>query len=163
MEEAPSHRNFPRYACEGAAEILQNGKLYGWGTVGEISRSGCYIETSHPLPITTEAQVRLTIGDILLDLVAKVAWTTPQVGMGMYFEVVPPEEENKLAQILRKVTGLAPPPAVQQLERPQPTSSAPIRITREAAPGILAKIVERINAKGVLTRQELIDIVKTAS
>jgi hypothetical protein len=151
--------------------------------VTEISRSGCFIETIHPLAITTEAQLRLTIGDILLDLVAKVAWTTPQVGMGMYFEVVPPEEENKLAQILRKITGGAPPPLAQPVERPQPsvapverpqpssapverpqpTGSAPVRITREAAPEILAKIIERINAKGVVTRQELVEIVKATS
>jgi hypothetical protein len=35
------------------------------------------------------------------------------------------------------------------------------RITRETAPNILAKIVERINEKGVLTRQELFDIFES--
>jgi hypothetical protein len=34
-------------------------------------------------------------------------------------------------------------------------------VTRETAPDILLKIVERINEKGVLTRQELRDIVKS--
>jgi hypothetical protein len=100
----------------------------------------------------------------------------------MYFEVVPPEEENKLAQILRKITGGALPPAAQHVARPQPSSapverpqpssapverpqpsSAPVRITREAAPEILAKIIERINAKGVVTRQELVEIVKATN
>jgi hypothetical protein len=35
-----------------------------------------------------------------------------------------------------------------------------VGITREAAPDILAIIIKRINEKGVLTKQDLLDIVK---
>jgi PilZ domain len=157
--EQLNRRLSPRYPCMGAAEILQSGKRWGWGKVSDISRCGCYIETDHPLPNGTEAQLRLTIADMLLDICAKVVSTTPVVGMGMEFTAVPDEQENKFAQILHKITATDLSPAVQQAGHPQPRS-ATIEITKEAAPGILAKIIKRINEKGVLTRQELIDIVK---
>jgi PilZ domain len=159
MEEDLKRRGCPRYPCAGAVEILQSGTLCGWGTVSEISRGGCYIETGHPLPLATEVQLRLTIADTLLDISAKVAWTTPQIGMGMRFEGVPPAQESKLAQILAEVTGGGVSPVVQQAEHPQP-SGATVRITREAAPDVLAKVIKRINEKGVVTKQELIEIVK---
>jgi hypothetical protein len=152
------HRRFPRYPCRGAAEILQSGRHSGQGTVSKISRGGCYIETARPLPLGTEVQLRLTVADIGLYIGAKVA-CTDLVGMGMEFMVVPPEQGNKLAQTIEKVTGTDFSPAVLQAERTQPNTMA-FRITREVAPDILAEIIKRINEKGVLTRQELLDIVK---
>jgi hypothetical protein len=151
------HRRFPRYPCRGAAEILQSGRHSGQGTVSKISRGGCYIETARPLPLGTEVQLRLTVADIGLYIGAKVA-CTDLVGMGMDFMVVPPEQGNKLAQTIEKVTGTDFLPAVMQAERGEPNTV--FRITQKAAPDILAEIIKRINEKGVLTRQELLDIVK---
>jgi hypothetical protein len=161
MEEESTRRGVPRHPCTGAAEILQNGKCCGWGKVNDISCTGCYIETVYPVPAGTEVQLRLTIAGTVLDLGARVVWSTPQVGMGMCFVIVSPEENNKLAQILEEVTATGPSPAVQQAERLQP-SGATVRITREAAPDILAKIIKLLNEKGVLTRQEMIEIVKAS-
>jgi hypothetical protein len=73
--------------------------------------------------------------------------------------VMPPEQGNKLAQIIEKITGPDLSLAVLQAERGEPNTV--FRITQEAAPDILAKIIKRINEKGVLTRQELRDIVKS--
>ena len=150
------HRRFSRYPCTGVAEILQSGRHSGHGTVSIISRSGCYIETAQPLPLGTEVQLRLTIADTGLYVGAKVVCTDPLTGVGMEFMVVPPDQGNKLAQIIEKVAVLDL--AVLQADRMPPNTV--FRITRETAPDILAKIVERINEKGVLTRQELVDIVK---
>jgi hypothetical protein len=109
------------------------------------------------LPLGTEVQLRLTVADIGLYIGAKVA-CTDLVGMGMDFMVVPPEQGNKLAQTIEKVTGTDFLPAVMQAERGEPNTV--FRITQKAAPDILAEIIKRINEKGVLTRQELLDIVK---
>jgi hypothetical protein len=98
-------RRFPRYPCTGDAEILQSGERWGWGTVSDISRGGCYIETMHPLPTGTEAQLRLVIAGIFLDISASVVSSDPMFGMGMDFLVVPTELWNKLPQIIEKVTG----------------------------------------------------------
>ena len=106
MGENSERRIYPRYRCSGAADILQNGKLWGWGKVSDISRGGCYLETDQTLPVGTEAQLRLTIADTLLDIDGMVASATPVVGMGIDFVTVSPEQENKLARIIDKVTAI---------------------------------------------------------
>ena len=123
---------------------------------------------SEALPLGTEVELRLTIAGVSLVIGARVVWTTPQVGMGMFFQEVSPEAESHLSQILEgsSATGSSavaqqPEPPQQPASPPQP-SSAKVRITREAAPDILAKIIARVNEKGVLTRQELIEIVKAS-
>jgi len=160
MEEHSERRRSARFPCTGAAEILRGGQRWGWGTLSDISSGGCYIETDHPLPIGIEARLRLTIADILLDIGARAVSITPLVGMGMEFIAVPQEQANQLAKIMDKVTAIHPSPALQHAESSGPSRVA-VRITREAAPDILAKIIERVNEKGVLTRQEFIDIVKS--
>lgn len=159
MEEGSERRRFPRYHCTGAAEVLQSGKRWGWGKVTDISRVGCYIETDHPLLVGTEAQLRLMIADISLDIGVKVISSTPYFGTGLDFLAVTPELDNTLAQIIDKVSGIALSHSVVQAELPQ-INSETIQVTREAAPDILAKIIKQINENGVLTRQELLDIVK---
>ena len=117
-------RRFPRYPCTAKAEILQSGKRWGWGTVSDISRGGCYIETMHPLPIGTEAQIRLTIAGIFLDISANVVSSDPTFGMGMDFTVVPAEQWNKLPQVIEIVADLNHSPSVLQVEaNPEKTQS----------------------------------------
>jgi hypothetical protein len=153
----------PRFPCTGAVEMLQKGSHCGWGKVSDISRHGCYLETVHPLPVGAEVQLRLTIAGTLLEIGARVVWATPQVGMGMYFLIASAEENNELAQILEEVSATGSrSPAVQPADSTQPSGTS-VGITREAAPEILAKIIKRINETGVLTRQELIEIVKANS
>jgi hypothetical protein len=113
------------------------------------------------LPLGTEVQLRLTIADTGLYVGAKVVCSDPLTGMGMEFIVVPSDQGNKLAQIIENITVPDLSRAVLQAERMQ--TNTVFRITRETAPDILAKIVERINEKGVLTRQELVDIVNANS
>lgn len=149
----------PRYPCDGAAEIFQNGRCCGWGKLNDISRGGCYLETVYPMLAGTEARLRITIAGSVLEVDARVVWTTPQVGMGMYFVIDSPQEANNLAQIVDEVAEKVRPPALEATAQARPGGAA-IRITREAAPEILAKIIQRMNEKGVVTRQELIDMVK---
>jgi hypothetical protein len=152
-------RHDPRYRCSGAVEISQHGKRWGWGRINEISHGGCYIEIEHPLPAGTELQLRFTIADCELEIGAKVASADPTIGMGMEFMAVSEEQEVKLVEILGKVAVDNAPPEVE--EHPQPARST-VRITPAAAPAILAKIIKHMNEKGVLTRQELAEIVKSS-
>ena len=161
MVESPDmqfleRRRFPRYPCTGYAEILQSGRHLVRGAVNDISLGGCYIETAELLLPGTEVQLRLTIVDTALYIGAKIVAADPQVGMRMDFMVVPPEQGKKLARIIEKIK--VPDFAVLQAERVEPNTV--FRITPETAPDILAEIIKRINQRGVLTRQELRDIVK---
>lgn len=159
MCETAERRVFPRYRCDGVVDILQGERRWGWGKVSEISRGGCYIETDHTLPVGDEVQLRITIAGAMLDIGGRVASATQLVGMGMDFVATSAEQESNLAQIVEKVAPVEVSPAAPPEKPPQPNSST-IRITREAAPGILAEVIKRINETGVLTRQELANIVK---
>jgi PilZ domain-containing protein len=161
MGEDSERRQFPRYPCVGSVEILQSEQRCGWGKVSDFSLGGCYIETAHPFPVGTEAHLKLTVANMLLIVDAKAVSATPLVGMGMEFIVMTPEQENRLAQIMEGLTATDTSPALQQAEGSEP-NTATVQITREAAPVILAKILERVNEKEILTRQEILDIVKSS-
>lgn len=160
MEGNSERRRSPRFPCTGAAEILHGGQRWGWGKLSDISHGGCYIETDNPVAVGIEVRLRLTIADTLLDISARAVSITPLVGMGMEFLAVLEEQEIKLARIMNKFAAVAPSPAVPQTDSSD-AKPATVHITREAAPEILAKVIERINQAGVLTRQELIHMVKS--
>jgi Tfp pilus assembly protein PilZ len=161
MEQQLSCRDYHRYPCEGAAEIFQNDGRCGYGKLNGISRGGCYLETVHPMVAGTEARLRITIAGTVLEVDARVVWTTPQVGMGMHFVVDSPEEANNLAQIVDEVAEKARPTETVHAALPEPESEA-LWITREAAPEVLTKVIQRMNEAGVVTRQELIAMVKVS-
>lgn len=159
MAEMSERRRFPRYQCKGTAGIFQGGKLLEWVTVSDIGGCGCYLEMLVPLTVGTEVAIRLSVADILLDIRAKVACSTPLVGMGVEFMDATREQENLLAQMIQKVTGVTPAPVPPPSGTPQ-SKGATIHITREAAPEIFVKMLQRINEKGVLTKEELVEMVK---
>lgn len=154
----PDRRCSSRLSCAGGVEILQHGSRWGWGRVNDISHSGCYIEMIQLLPVGSLVQLRLTIANILLEIASQVASNDPGIGMGMKFIAPSQEQEATLTQIVSSISG-SKSFSPQQTDHPQP-SAPPPQITREAAPDILAKVIKQINQKGLLTRQDLIDIVK---
>jgi hypothetical protein len=140
--------------------MLQSGSRVGWGTVCEISLGGCYIETDKPLPSGTEVQLRLTIANTKLFIGAKVVFDDPVAGMAIDFMVMPPEQRSKLAEIIEKIK--ASKPSLLGVQAEQVGRGHVFRFAREAAPDILEKIIKRIEENGVLTRRELVDIVKAS-
>ena len=79
-EENPANRRHHlRRCCTGGAEIFQNGSRWGWGSVNEISRGGCYIELIHLLPIGTPILLKLSITDLSLEITARWAQPLPAI------------------------------------------------------------------------------------
>jgi hypothetical protein len=155
MEDYSKCRIVTRYPCTGPAEILYNGNLC-WGRLNDISSKGCCIETLYPLPIGTEVQLRLTVAGLILDVAAKVAWFVPQSVMAMFFVIVSEQQEDKITKIIEKVKTAGTPSAATQV-LPSQAGSENVQVLREA--NLLAKITRRINERGLLTKQELMDIV----
>ena len=169
MGEELKRRSVPRYSCTGTVEIFQSERLVGWGTVSEIGRGGCYVETGQPLPVGSKVQLRLCLDSASLEIAAEVAWMTPQVGMGMRFEVAAPQIEQAVVHILSLVSGeghildggdsqYVPP--VEFLLPQAANSPMEHGISPEAATGILARIIERVTESGSLSEQELMEIVR---
>jgi hypothetical protein len=68
----------------------------------DISKSGCYVDTLHPLPKGIKVPLQLIRGEELFETLATVVCLSPGLGMGMQFqEPVPEEQMNILAHWLK--------------------------------------------------------------
>lgn len=154
MDDYSKSRVVPRYPCTGPAEILHDGSLC-WGRLSDISSRGCCVETLYPLPIGSDVQLRITVAGTVLDICAKVAWIVPQCVMAMSFENVSAQQGSQIESILEKVKSTAGSPTAKEVLPPD-SGTEYARIMRAAE--LLAKITKRIHEKGVLTKQELLDM-----
>lgn len=69
------------------------------GATADLSLSGCYIETMFPFAIGTILELKLQVDGTLLVL-AKVVTCDPQVGNGMQFTKMLPEDIEELRAFL---------------------------------------------------------------
>jgi hypothetical protein len=118
----PSRRNAERYPCTGGAELSDpQTHAREWGTVSDISLTGCYIETARPLPATAFVELLLKVEETDFRCTAQVRTSHPRVGMGVAFTHIHPEEKHHLEKILTQVGGplaLLPPSASGLQPRP---------------------------------------------
>jgi len=52
----------------------------------DVSRTGCYVDTLNPTPTGTEVRVRLIHEGQELDLLARIVYVSPRLGMGVRFD-----------------------------------------------------------------------------
>jgi len=71
-------------------------------TTADISLGGCYIENMYTYPVGTPLELKLQLEDTLL-ILAKVVTRYPQVGNGIQFEKILPEDEAQLRAFLDAV------------------------------------------------------------
>ncbi|WP_041855804.1 PilZ domain-containing protein [Candidatus Korobacter versatilis] len=99
-------RRMPRYACRGGGEIRQPGmKTVVWGSMTDISRSGCYLETLTTLPRNAKCELMLNVEGIEVRAGAEVRVSHPSMGMGLQFIDVDPTDQKKLDDLLVKLAG----------------------------------------------------------
>ena len=83
------------------------------GDTADLSLGGCYIETIFPFPIGTNLDLQISIETTVL-IAATVVTCDPQVGNGMRFIRMLPEDREALRAFLevhagcRKIRGAAP-------------------------------------------------------
>ena len=77
---------------EGAASPIR-------GATSDLSLSGCYVETIFPFPVGTGLDLKLQI-DSALPIDATVVTCDPQVGNGIKFTKMLPEDRKVLAAFL---------------------------------------------------------------
>jgi len=68
----------------------------------DISLGGCYIENMYTYPVGTPLELKLYLEDTLL-IIAKVVTSHPQVGNGIEFEKILPEDREQLRAFLDEV------------------------------------------------------------
>ena len=97
---SPERRENPRFKIKVPVELYLEGKDTPYRTAtSDLSLHGCYIETIFPFPIGTVLELKLQLTDTLLVL-ATVATSDPQVGNGIKFTKMLPEDIDELRAFL---------------------------------------------------------------
>ena len=93
-------RNAPRFKIRVPVEFeVEGGSGPIRGATADLSAGGCYIETMFPFPIGTTLDLKLRLENTLL-IVAVVVTCDPQVGNGIKFEKMLPEDLEELQKYL---------------------------------------------------------------
>ncbi len=96
-------RAHPRFAVQVPVEVHAEGAVAPVHcTTSDISLDGCYIESMYPFPVGSSLDLKLQIGDILL-AVGKIVTCYPQVGNGIEFVRMLPEDREQLRRYLESV------------------------------------------------------------
>jgi len=93
-------RTNPRFPFSADAEATLPDGTFIASQVFELSSRGCYIDTARYIPTGTRLSLRISNGTSVCELTAKVIYTQPGYGMGVFgmgvvFEDVP--DDKRLA------------------------------------------------------------------
>jgi len=95
-EQRPERRARPRIKVKVPVELFApDNDVPLRGATADLSEVGCYIETMFPFPIGTIFEMSLQIDGTLL-AVGTVITCDPQVGNGIEFTRVLPEDQEEL-------------------------------------------------------------------
>lgn len=97
MPPPPERRHHPRIKIKAPVElhIEGNDSPFRYST-SDLSLDGCYIESMMPFPVGTEVELKLQITTTTLLIVGTVVTSDPQVGNGIHFTRMLPEDIEEL-------------------------------------------------------------------
>jgi hypothetical protein len=99
----PSRRRHQRHRCEGGAEVRTRAinlpMQRVWATLDDLSLGGCHVKTFQPLPVNTNVDLRLGIGDSEIKAKGVVCSSRPGIGMGISFLEVDPISRERLERL----------------------------------------------------------------
>lgn len=100
MPPPPERRAEPRLKLKVPVEIrFEDNPAPFRTTTSDLSLHGCYIETIYPFPVGASLEVKIHLSEMLL-ILATVATKDPQVGNGLHFEKMLPEDVEMLRAFL---------------------------------------------------------------
>jgi PilZ domain len=94
-------RRVPRYAFIATAELIEQKTDVRIATrVSELSLHGCYLDMMNPFPAETLVLVKISAGDVVFQAKSKIVYVQPNLGAGVTFLEVTPENETILQRWL---------------------------------------------------------------
>ena len=101
MPPPPERRDHARFKLKVPVELhFEDNDTPYRGATSDLSLFGCYIESMYPFPVGTTLELKLHVrGSILLAL-GIIATSDPQVGNGIKFTKMLPEDEAELSAFL---------------------------------------------------------------
>jgi hypothetical protein len=97
-------RRSPRYPCSAPAEVMWDG-LVELTRVTELSRYGCYLETTRPLAPGTRVTLKIFDEGQFFEATATVLYSRPPLGMGVAFREVKSTFQTILVDWLQRSLG----------------------------------------------------------
>jgi hypothetical protein len=147
-------RRSPRYACEGSAEIRQEGQdVKTWATFTDISMHGCYVEAAATYPVGTILHLKLEANGFPIFTSGNVRVSYPYLGMGIAFVDMSEENKARLRELLRSISR---PMMIMGVGIPASGAA----IAPQAAPvgsdpaAVVRALVEYFEERHMLTRDE---------
>jgi PilZ domain len=103
MPPPPERRDHARIKVKVPVELHfeDNDTPYRCAT-SDLSLLGCYIETMFPFPVDTPVELKLEANNTLL-ILGKIVTSDPQVGNGIQFVKMLPEDIEELRLFLERI------------------------------------------------------------
>ena len=98
--EAPRH---PFIASAEETDLASGARLSA--RVSELSLKGCYLDTLNPFPKGTKIKLVIFYGGATFTVHATVIYPQPNMGMGVVFSAVEPEQLEVLTKWLTELSG----------------------------------------------------------
>ncbi len=96
-EHDPERRRYPRLKVKVPVELKQADSAPMRTATEEISLCGCYVETMFTMEVGTKLSLALSLKDDVIHCIGVVATKYPQVGNGIDFVDMVPDDGLKLS------------------------------------------------------------------
>lgn len=101
---ATEKRWHTRFECSGGASVRAEGSGFPvHGQVKDIAQGGVYVETITPLTVNTEVYVKMNVEGTPIESAGVVRTSYPMVGMGISFQNILPENQERVDNIIQSI------------------------------------------------------------
>jgi hypothetical protein len=96
----------PRYQFTATIELVDlKSRTRVQARTSDLSRGGCYVDTTNPLPVESAVKMRLTQENRSFEAEARVAYSLPGMGMGLAFTSATAAQMEVLTRWLGELSG----------------------------------------------------------
>jgi hypothetical protein len=114
-----------RFECSGGASVrAANTTFPVHAQVKDISQGGVYVETTAPMPVNTEVNIKMNVEGVAIETAGVVRTSYPMVGMGVSFLRISPANQEKVNGIILALRGKASPAKAVDAQMEQADASA---------------------------------------
>jgi hypothetical protein len=157
-EGGAGRRSTTRYACEGSVELRREGGAPAlWGVLCDVSLTGCYVETTSPLPAHTRVEVLLKVEGVEIRGAGIVRTSHPSVGMGIALSEMSVEDRDRLDRLIAELEARATGKFPAYKEAPAAAQIAEISARLQTATTELKELEHLLAGNGEIDRRLLRD------
>jgi hypothetical protein len=149
---SPEPRRHVRYSFTSAVEVnLSESQTSIQGRTTDISREGCFVDTTTSFAVGSNVTLRLTKDNGTFEAVGEVVYSLSGMGMGIKFVSVPVEQLATLEKWIAELNGeVSPEPASPAFSE----QSRAEGIDENTEYDVLSELLIELMKKGVLSNEK---------